>query len=85
MNEMSPSWAEINLAALENNYLRTQAYTNSELMPIVKADAYGHGAVEVVGVLRACGARRFGVAHVAEALELQAAFPDVSVMLIGYT
>ena len=78
-----PVWAEINLTALQNNYRTITEHSKSPLMPIVKADAYGHGAVRVVEALRACGARRFAVALLEEALELKEAFPDIEIMVLG--
>ncbi|MDQ7093112.1 alanine racemase [Desulfosporosinus sp. PR] len=76
-------WAEVNLQALKENYYKLQAYTQSEMMPIVKADAYGHGIVPVVKTLLECGAKRFGVALLQEALELKTEFPQINVMIIG--
>ncbi|MCO1603458.1 alanine racemase [Desulfosporosinus nitroreducens] len=80
-----PVWAEVNLQTLRENFYKLQTYTKSEIMPIVKADAYGHGAIPVVKTLIACGAQRFGVALLQEALEIKAAFPEVAVMVIGAT
>ena len=76
-------WAEVNLQTLKENFLKLQAYTQSEIMPIVKADAYGHGVIPVVKTLIACGARRYGVALLQEALEIKAVFPEVEVIVIG--
>ncbi|MHB8072857.1 alanine racemase [Desulfosporosinus fructosivorans] len=78
-------WAEVNLQTLKENYFKLQAYTKSEMMPIVKADAYGHGVIPVVKTLMACGAKRFGVALIQEALEIRAVFPELTVMVIGAT
>ncbi|MDP4160184.1 MAG: alanine racemase [Bacillota bacterium] len=78
-------WAEVNLQTLRENYFKLQAYTQSEMMPIVKADAYGHGLIPVVKTLIACGARRFGVALLEEALEVKRVFPELAVMVIGAT
>lgn len=78
-------WAEVNLQTLRENYFKLQAYTQSEMMPIVKADAYGHGLIPVVKTLIACGARRFGVALLEEALEIKEVFPELTVMVIGAT
>lgn len=83
MEFMRPVWAEVNLAALRRNYAKVQAYTASEMMPIIKANAYGHGAIPVAGTLRALGARRFGVALIEEALEVKKAYPDLTLMVIG--
>ncbi|CAA7600686.1 Alanine racemase [Acididesulfobacillus acetoxydans] len=85
MEFMRPVWAEINLAALRRNYARVQSYTHAEMMPIVKANAYGHGALPVAGALRALGAKRFGVALLEEALEIKQAYPDLTLMVIGTT
>ncbi|MEA4901773.1 alanine racemase [Desulfitobacterium sp.] len=84
MENARPVWAEVDLNALKRNYGRIRTYTKSEIMPIVKADAYGHGAVPVVKTLIEAGARRFGVALLEEALELKHAFPQVKIMTIGY-
>ncbi|ACL19398.1 alanine racemase [Desulfitobacterium hafniense] len=83
MENRRPVWTEINLQALQRNYDRIQALTESEIMPIVKADAYGHGALQAVEAFYERGARRFGVALLNEALELRRAYPDIKVMLIG--
>jgi len=78
-------WAEVNLQTLRENFFKLQTYTQSEIMPIVKADAYGHGVIPVVKTLIACGAKRFGVALLQEALEIKEVFPEVTVMVIGAT
>lgn len=84
MENARPVWAEVDLRALKRNYERIQAYTNSEVMPIVKADAYGHGAIPVVKTLYDAGARRFGVAMLEEALEIKRVLPAAKIMMIGY-
>lgn len=78
-------WAEVNLQTLRENYGKLQAYSRSEMMPMVKADAYGHGVIPVVKTLMACGAHRYGVASLEEALEIKAVFPELTVMVIGAT
>ncbi len=82
---LRPVWAEVNLQTLKENYHKLQAYTRSEMMPIVKADAYGHGVTPIVKTLMASGAKRFGVALVEEALEIKAVFPELTVMVLGAT
>lgn len=84
MENARPVWAEVDLSALKRNYERIRAYTKSEIMPIVKADAYGHGTIPVVKALFEAGARWFGVAMLEEALEIKRAFPSVKVMTIGF-
>lgn len=80
-----PVWAEVDLGALERNFEIIRSLTKSEIMPIVKADAYGHGAVKVVETLKAKGVKRFGVALLEEALELKQQFPELTLMVIGPT
>jgi len=78
-------WAEVDLQHLRENYLKLQTYTKSEMMPVVKADAYGHGVIPAVRTLWACGARRFGVAFLEEALEIKAVFPEAVILIMGAT
>jgi alanine racemase len=79
-----PTVAEIDLGALGANYraIRT-AGRGAELMAVVKADAYGHGAIEVARALRGQGCGHFGVARVCEARELRAAGIRERIYLLG--
>ena len=66
------AWAEIDLAALQHNLGQLQriAGAQRELILVVKADAYGHGAAAIARHAAAWGVARFGVGTVDEALEL---------------
>ena len=66
--------ATISLSALKNNVqvLRSRLRPETEVLAPVKANAYGHGAVETARQLETLGVRWFGVATAAEALELRA-------------
>jgi alanine racemase len=81
-----PTFAEIDLGALRANFRALSAYTNgASIMSVVKADAYGHGAVEVARTLCGEGCAHFGVATVEEARELRAAGLDERIYLLaGY-
>ncbi len=81
---MRPTWAEISLPKLRRNfeYVRRVAGPR-RIMAVVKADAYGHGAVTIARTLAEAGADWFGVATVEEALELRAAGVDKPVLLLG--
>jgi alanine racemase len=81
-----PTFAEINLGALRANYRALSAYTNgASIMAVIKADAYGHGAVEVARALREEGCAQFGVATVEEARELRVAgVSECIYLLAGY-
>jgi alanine racemase len=76
--------AEIDLQALRANYQALGAYTNgAKIMAVVKADAYGHGAVEVARVLRHEGCRHFGVASIEEARQLRDSGISERIYLLG--
>ena len=53
------AWAEINLSALESNIekIKSLLYENTEIMAVIKADAYGHGEGEILRKLHDCGIR----------------------------
>ncbi|MEV4103643.1 alanine racemase [Nonomuraea sp. NPDC049649] len=70
----TPAEARVDLAAIRHNVslLRERA-PRAELMPAVKADAYGHGLVPVSRAMLEAGAGRLGTAFIQEALELRAA------------
>ncbi len=74
LEEQRPTVAEIDLGALRANYHALRAIAaHHELMVVVKADGYGHGAVTVARALGAEGCRNFGVATIDEARELRRA------------
>lgn len=67
-----PTWAEINLDNLVHNFRMTRAAVGDvAIMAAVKADAYGHGAVECARALESAGADWFGVALPEEGLNLR--------------
>lgn len=79
-----PTVAEIDLSALRANYRALRTYTNgAKIMAVVKADAYGHGAVTVARTLREEGCLHFGVATVEEARELRKAGLQERIYLLG--
>ncbi len=81
---LRPTWAEISLGKLRRNYARVRALAGKrKLMAVIKADAYGHGAVRVAECLGACGVDWFGVATVEEALELREAGIVQPILLLG--
>jgi len=76
--------AAIDLRALRANYRALGAYANgAKIMAVVKADAYGHGAVAVARTLRDEGCAHFGIATVSEARELRDAGIDQRLYLLG--
>lgn len=84
---MRPTFAEINLSNLIFNYqsIAKKVGQNVLVMPVVKADAYGHGMVNCVKALLKVKPRPkyFGVALVEEALEFKRKFPGENVLVFG--
>ncbi len=81
---LRPTWVEISLSKLRRNFNRIRDLAGArKVMAVIKADAYGHGAVPVAKCLAECGVDWFGVATVEEALELRGAGIEQPVLLLG--
>jgi alanine racemase len=80
-----PTWAEIDLDALASNFraVRARVGAGVKVMGVVKADAYGHGAVECARRLEAEGAEWFGVATPEEGMALRRAGVSRPVLSFG--
>ncbi len=78
-------WTEIDLGALAENMRNVRSITDPRamVMGVVKADGYGHGAVEVSKVLLKNGADRLAVATVDEAAQLRARFPETPIHMLS--
>ncbi|BCR03923.1 alanine racemase [Desulfuromonas versatilis] len=84
MQGRRPTVAEIDLSALAHNFSHIRSRTaGRQVLAVVKADAYGHGAARVAPFLQAQGAELFGVALVEEALELRAAGVTRPILVLG--
>lgn len=79
--------ANINLEAIKSNIIQVKSRLNmnTRLMVIVKADAYGHGAVEVSKVLENGMVDAYGVAIIEEAIELRKSGITKPILILGYT
>jgi alanine racemase len=81
---MHRSEITIDLGALRRNARRMrQVLGDAELWAVVKADAYGHGAVDVARAVLAEGVGALCVATVAEGLELRAVLPEARILVMG--
>lgn len=81
-----PVWAEVDLNNLEHNMQQIKKVSKGkDIMAVVKADAYGHGAIETAPVLIENGATKLAVAIITEAMELRRIGIDVPIMILGYT
>jgi alanine racemase len=78
-------WAEIDLSALENNLeeIKGRLKPGCEIMAVVKANAYGHGAVTVASALIPAGVTWLGVGDSSEALELRQAGITAPILILG--
>lgn len=82
-----PTWIEIDRSALLNNVRQLRALLTPPclLMGVVKANAYGHGAVPTAQILLEAGVDRLAVATLGEALELRAGGIHAPILVLGYT
>lgn len=87
MNKMiRPVWAEIDLDAIKYNIDSIKRRVDTkELIAVVKADAYGHGALDVSKTLVENGATKLAVAVITEAMELRHRNINTPIMILGYT
>ncbi|WP_252213466.1 alanine racemase [Clostridium sp. VAP41] len=83
---MRPVWAEIDLDAIAYNMRNIKKLAqNKDVIAVVKADCYGHGALDVVPTLLENGASRLAVAVLTEAIELRNNDVTAPIMILGYT
>ncbi len=80
-------WANVHLDALEHNVRLLQSYLSDgcRVMGVLKADAYGHGAVAVARRMAACGVDYFAVSNLDEAVELRRADITQPILILSYT
>jgi len=85
MNTNRPTFAKIDLDALEHNYiqLRKRVGQDVDIMAVVKADAYGHGAVPIASNLEKLGANWFGVAFCEEGILLREGGITSPILVLG--
>lgn len=79
--------ADVNLDAITNNIknIRKLVGDSTKIMAIIKADAYGHGALPVAKALDNLGVDAFGIAIIEEGIELRKAGIKKPVLILGYT
>lgn len=89
-NDINPAgraWIELDMGNLRKNVevLRTMLPHGCELMPAIKANAYGHGAVPIARELNRIGIRSFCVASIDEGIELRKHGIKGEILVLGYT
>jgi alanine racemase len=83
LDGMRPARATVDLDRLAANYRAIEAASAVPLMPVVKADAYGHGAAQVGRHLESLGAQRLAVAYVEEGIALRAAGVRLPIVVLA--
>ena len=85
--QMKRTWAEVDFDKLAHNYhaLRGLTPAGTKYLGLVKADAYGHGAVPVAKKLEELGADYLGVACLDEAIEVREAGVKTPILILGCT
>lgn len=81
------AWAEVNLDNIAHNVKEIRRITDkkTEIMGVVKADAYGHGVMEVARTLIENGVTRLAVSMLDEAIQLRQNGIDVPILILSYT
>jgi len=83
---MRPVWVEVDLDALEYNVKNIKnLINNKDMIAVVKADAYGHGALDIIPTLIKNGVNRLAVAVIAEAIEFRKKNINIPIMILGST
>ncbi len=87
MKNHKRAWAEINLSKLESNLntIKSGISGSTDIMAVVKADAYGHGEKEILKKLNEIGIRYFAVSNLDEAISVRSVCEDHEILILGYT
>lgn len=81
------TYVQVDLGRIAENMalIREMAGPDVAVMPVIKANGYGHGAVAIAPKLMEAGAAYLAVATLTEALELRQAYPDYPLFILGHT
>lgn len=81
------AWAEVSLSVLEKNIetIKIGLSDKTDIMAVVKADAYGHGVEKVVQKLESIGVKYFAVSNLDEAITVRKVSKDGEILILGYT
>ncbi|MBQ6387243.1 MAG: alanine racemase [Ruminococcus sp.] len=86
MDFVRRTWAEISLDAITHNFLEIRRKTiGAKLCCVIKADGYGHGAVELAQLYEELGADYFAVSNMDEGIEIRNAGIQLPILILGYT
>lgn len=87
MNMVKRTWAEISLNTIEHNYnvIRNKVADDTKVCCVIKADGYGHGAVELSQIYEKLGADFFAVSNIDEGIEIRKSGSKLPIVILGYT
>ena len=87
MNMVKRTWAEISLNAIEHNYnvIRNKVADDTKVCCVIKADGYGHGAVELSQIYEKLGADFFAVSNIDDGIEIRKSGSKLPIVILGYT
>lgn len=80
------AWVELNLKSLEFNIKQIQKHTNNtDIIAVVKGNAYGHGVLEIIPTLLNNNIKKVAVVSLNEAIEIREQFSDISILILSFT
>ena len=86
MDFVKRTWAEISLDAVTRNFNEIKSKIGgSKICCVIKADGYGHGAVELAHIYEELGADYFAVSNIDEGIELRDSGITLPILILGYT
>lgn len=87
LSSLRPTYLEINLDNLEDNFkeIERNVKKTTLVMPVIKANGYGHGSVELAKLYKSIGAKRFAVSLLEEAIELVKSGIKEPILVLNYT
>lgn len=86
MDFVKRTWAEISLDAVTHNFNEIKSKLgNSKICCVIKADGYGHGAVQLARIYEQLGADFFAVSNIDEGIELRDSGLTLPILILGYT
>ena len=87
MDFVKRTWAEISLDAIERNFhtIQDKIGGRAKICCVIKADGYGHGAVELAHIYERLGADFFAVSNIDEGIEIRTSGVKLPILILGYT
>ena len=87
MDYLKRTWAEVSLDAIKHNFneIKNKVGGRAKICCVIKADGYGHGAVELSKLYEQLGADFFAVSNIDEGIEIREAGAKLPIVILGFT